>query len=64
MQAVLQEGLERVQSFFQKHNCRLPLSPSLVAKELNVKVRLRPVHCKTPIVSAHLNTCIYISDFI
>ncbi|XP_062402676.1 phosphatidylinositol 4-phosphate 3-kinase C2 domain-containing subunit alpha [Sardina pilchardus] len=36
-QAVLQEGLERVQSFFQRHNCRLPLSPSLVAKELNVK---------------------------
>ncbi|KAJ8340010.1 hypothetical protein SKAU_G00346430 [Synaphobranchus kaupii] len=37
LQAVLQEGLERVQSFFQKHSCRLPLSPSLVAKELNVK---------------------------
>ncbi|KAI4892804.1 hypothetical protein NFI96_017237 [Prochilodus magdalenae] len=36
-QVVLQEGLERVQSFFQKNNCRLPLSPSLVAKELNIK---------------------------
>ncbi|XP_028842597.1 phosphatidylinositol 4-phosphate 3-kinase C2 domain-containing subunit alpha [Denticeps clupeoides] len=36
-QAVLQDGLERVQSFFQKHTCRLPLSPSLVATELNVK---------------------------
>ncbi|XP_022535661.2 phosphatidylinositol 4-phosphate 3-kinase C2 domain-containing subunit alpha [Astyanax mexicanus] len=36
-QVVLQEGLERVQSFFQRSNCRLPLSPSLVAKELNTK---------------------------
>ncbi|XP_072552033.1 phosphatidylinositol 4-phosphate 3-kinase C2 domain-containing subunit alpha [Salminus brasiliensis] len=36
-QVVLQEGLERVQSFFQRSNCRLPLSPSLVAKKLNVK---------------------------
>ncbi|XP_063053726.1 phosphatidylinositol 4-phosphate 3-kinase C2 domain-containing subunit alpha [Engraulis encrasicolus] len=36
-QGVLQEGLERVQSFFQRHNCRLPLSPSLVAKELSIK---------------------------
>ncbi|XP_030630470.1 phosphatidylinositol 4-phosphate 3-kinase C2 domain-containing subunit alpha [Chanos chanos] len=37
-QVVLQEGLERVQNhFFYKNNCRLPLSPSLVAKELNVK---------------------------
>ncbi|XP_036399265.1 phosphatidylinositol 4-phosphate 3-kinase C2 domain-containing subunit alpha-like [Megalops cyprinoides] len=36
-QAMLQEGLERMQSFFQKHSCRLPLNPSLVAKELNVK---------------------------
>ncbi|XP_076842145.1 phosphatidylinositol 4-phosphate 3-kinase C2 domain-containing subunit alpha [Brachyhypopomus gauderio] len=36
-QVVLQEGLERVQSFFQRNSCRLPLSPSLMAKELNVK---------------------------
>ncbi|KAJ8396685.1 hypothetical protein AAFF_G00015230 [Aldrovandia affinis] len=36
-QAVLQEGLGRLQSFFQKHSCRLPLSPGLVATELNVK---------------------------
>ncbi|XP_067090439.1 phosphatidylinositol 4-phosphate 3-kinase C2 domain-containing subunit alpha [Osmerus mordax] len=36
-QVVLQEGLERVQSFFQRNSCRLPLSPSLVAKELNMK---------------------------
>uniref|UniRef100_A0A8C9T4C5 Phosphatidylinositol-4-phosphate 3-kinase catalytic subunit type 2 alpha n=1 Tax=Scleropages formosus TaxID=113540 RepID=A0A8C9T4C5_SCLFO len=36
-QAVLQEGLGVVQSFFQKSSCRLPLSPSLVAKGLNVK---------------------------
>ncbi|XP_065139171.1 phosphatidylinositol 4-phosphate 3-kinase C2 domain-containing subunit alpha [Paramisgurnus dabryanus] len=36
-QVVLLEGLERVQSFFQKNNCRLPISPSLVAKELNIK---------------------------
>uniref|UniRef100_A0A671S3C1 Phosphatidylinositol 4-phosphate 3-kinase C2 domain-containing subunit alpha-like n=1 Tax=Sinocyclocheilus anshuiensis TaxID=1608454 RepID=A0A671S3C1_9TELE len=36
-QMVLLEGLERVQSFFQKNSCRLPITPSLVAKELNVK---------------------------
>ncbi|KAI1889845.1 hypothetical protein AGOR_G00167120 [Albula goreensis] len=36
-QAMLQDGLERMQSFFHKHSCRLPLSPSLVAKELNIK---------------------------
>ncbi|XP_056621944.1 phosphatidylinositol 4-phosphate 3-kinase C2 domain-containing subunit alpha [Triplophysa dalaica] len=36
-QVVLLEGLERVQTFFQKNNSRLPISPSLVAKELNVK---------------------------
>ncbi|XP_066540446.1 phosphatidylinositol 4-phosphate 3-kinase C2 domain-containing subunit alpha [Hoplias malabaricus] len=36
-QVTLQEGLERVQSFFQRNSCRLPLSPSLVAKELNIK---------------------------
>ncbi|XP_064193019.1 phosphatidylinositol 4-phosphate 3-kinase C2 domain-containing subunit alpha [Anguilla rostrata] len=36
-QAVLQDGLERAQSFFHTHTCRLPLSPSLVAKELNIK---------------------------
>ncbi|XP_053153244.1 phosphatidylinositol 4-phosphate 3-kinase C2 domain-containing subunit alpha isoform X2 [Hemicordylus capensis] len=36
-QTVLQNGMERVQSFFLKNKCRLPLSPSLVAKELNVK---------------------------
>ncbi|XP_029438012.1 phosphatidylinositol 4-phosphate 3-kinase C2 domain-containing subunit alpha [Rhinatrema bivittatum] len=36
-QVVLQEGMERVQSFFLKNKCRLPLSPSLVAKELNIK---------------------------
>uniref|UniRef100_A0A8C2J1D5 Phosphatidylinositol 4-phosphate 3-kinase C2 domain-containing subunit alpha n=1 Tax=Cyprinus carpio TaxID=7962 RepID=A0A8C2J1D5_CYPCA len=30
-QVVLLEGLERVQSFFQKNSCRLPISPSLVA---------------------------------
>ncbi|XP_050990973.1 phosphatidylinositol 4-phosphate 3-kinase C2 domain-containing subunit alpha [Labeo rohita] len=36
-QVVLLEGLERVQSFFQKNSCRLPISPSLVAKELNIK---------------------------
>ncbi|TKS73942.1 Phosphatidylinositol 4-phosphate 3-kinase C2 domain-containing subunit alpha [Collichthys lucidus] len=33
----LQEGLENVQNFFQRNSCRLPLSPSLVAKELNIK---------------------------
>lgn len=37
-QVILLEGLERVQSFFQKNSCRLPISPSLVAKELNIKV--------------------------
>ncbi|XP_041074619.1 phosphatidylinositol 4-phosphate 3-kinase C2 domain-containing subunit alpha-like [Polyodon spathula] len=36
-QIVLQEGMEKVQSFFLNNNCRLPLNPSLVAKELNVK---------------------------
>uniref|UniRef100_A0A671SMD7 Phosphatidylinositol 4-phosphate 3-kinase C2 domain-containing subunit alpha-like n=1 Tax=Sinocyclocheilus anshuiensis TaxID=1608454 RepID=A0A671SMD7_9TELE len=36
-QVVLLEGLERVQSFFQKNSCRLPISPSLVTKELNIK---------------------------
>ncbi|XP_041052806.1 phosphatidylinositol 4-phosphate 3-kinase C2 domain-containing subunit alpha [Carcharodon carcharias] len=35
-QVVLQEGMDHVQSFF-KYKCRLPLNPSLVAKELNVK---------------------------
>lgn len=38
LKMVLQEGLEGVQLFFQRDNCRLPLSPSLVAKELNIKV--------------------------
>uniref|UniRef100_A0A2K6M6K6 Phosphatidylinositol 4-phosphate 3-kinase C2 domain-containing subunit alpha n=1 Tax=Rhinopithecus bieti TaxID=61621 RepID=A0A2K6M6K6_RHIBE len=36
-QVVLQRSMERVQSFFQKNKCRLPLKPSLVAKELNIK---------------------------
>ncbi|XP_062973286.1 phosphatidylinositol 4-phosphate 3-kinase C2 domain-containing subunit alpha [Elgaria multicarinata webbii] len=36
-QIVLQSGMECVQSFFLKNKCRLPLSPSLVAKELNIK---------------------------
>ncbi|KAK6472842.1 phosphatidylinositol 4-phosphate 3-kinase C2 domain-containing subunit alpha-like isoform X1 [Huso huso] len=36
-QIVLQEGMDKVQSFFLKNNCRLPLNPSLVAKELNIK---------------------------
>ncbi|XP_064169868.1 phosphatidylinositol 4-phosphate 3-kinase C2 domain-containing subunit alpha-like [Anguilla rostrata] len=36
-QAVLQEGLGGVQSFFQKHSCGLPLSPGLVVRDLNVK---------------------------
>ncbi|KAI9546473.1 hypothetical protein NQZ68_026694 [Dissostichus eleginoides] len=36
-QVALQEGLENVQSFFQRNSCRLPLCPSLVAKELNMK---------------------------
>ncbi|XP_071472467.1 phosphatidylinositol 4-phosphate 3-kinase C2 domain-containing subunit alpha isoform X2 [Marmota flaviventris] len=37
-QVVLQRSMERVQSFFLKNKCRLPLKPSLVAKELNIKV--------------------------
>uniref|UniRef100_A0A8C1SY70 Phosphatidylinositol 4-phosphate 3-kinase C2 domain-containing subunit alpha n=1 Tax=Cyprinus carpio TaxID=7962 RepID=A0A8C1SY70_CYPCA len=40
-QVVLLEGLERVQSFFQKNSCRLPITPSLVGKELNIKVSYR-----------------------
>ncbi|XP_034031719.1 LOW QUALITY PROTEIN: phosphatidylinositol 4-phosphate 3-kinase C2 domain-containing subunit alpha [Thalassophryne amazonica] len=36
-QMALQEGLENIQNFFQKNSCRLPLRPSLVAKELNIK---------------------------
>uniref|UniRef100_A0A7N6BJ11 Phosphatidylinositol-4-phosphate 3-kinase n=1 Tax=Anabas testudineus TaxID=64144 RepID=A0A7N6BJ11_ANATE len=36
-QVALQEGLENIQNFFQRNSCRLPLGPSLVAKELNVK---------------------------
>uniref|UniRef100_A0A3B3VTG1 Phosphatidylinositol 4-phosphate 3-kinase C2 domain-containing subunit alpha n=1 Tax=Poecilia latipinna TaxID=48699 RepID=A0A3B3VTG1_9TELE len=36
-QVALQEGLENIQNFFQRSSCRLPLNPSLVAKELNVK---------------------------
>ncbi|KAI4826261.1 hypothetical protein KUCAC02_021902 [Chaenocephalus aceratus] len=36
-QVALQEGLENVQNFFQRNSCRLPLCPSLVAKELNMK---------------------------
>ncbi|XP_068168254.1 phosphatidylinositol 4-phosphate 3-kinase C2 domain-containing subunit alpha [Antennarius striatus] len=36
-QVALVEGLESVQNFFQRNTCRLPLSPSLVAKELNIK---------------------------
>ncbi|KAK0153160.1 Phosphatidylinositol 4-phosphate 3-kinase C2 domain-containing subunit alpha [Merluccius polli] len=36
-QVALQEGLENVQNFFQRNSCHLPLSPSLVAKELNIK---------------------------
>ncbi|PWA24473.1 hypothetical protein CCH79_00011798 [Gambusia affinis] len=36
-QVALQEGLENIQNFFQRNSCRLPLNPSLVAKELNVK---------------------------
>uniref|UniRef100_H2L6X9 Phosphatidylinositol 4-phosphate 3-kinase C2 domain-containing subunit alpha n=1 Tax=Oryzias latipes TaxID=8090 RepID=H2L6X9_ORYLA len=36
-QVALQEGLENVQNYFQRNSCRLPLSPSLVAKELNIK---------------------------
>nr|APD32935.1 Pik3c2a [Castor fiber] len=34
---VLQRSMERIQSFFLKNKCRLPLKPSLVAKELNIK---------------------------
>ncbi|KAK5866947.1 hypothetical protein PBY51_011478 [Eleginops maclovinus] len=36
-QVALQEGLENVQNFFGRNSCRLPLCPSLVAKELNIK---------------------------
>ncbi|XP_045413561.1 phosphatidylinositol 4-phosphate 3-kinase C2 domain-containing subunit alpha isoform X2 [Lemur catta] len=36
-QVVLQRSMERVQSFFLRSKCRLPLKPSLVAKELNIK---------------------------
>ncbi|XP_010613469.1 phosphatidylinositol 4-phosphate 3-kinase C2 domain-containing subunit alpha isoform X2 [Fukomys damarensis] len=36
-QVVLQRSMERVQSFFLRNRCRLPLKPSLVAKELNIK---------------------------
>ncbi|XP_061678139.1 phosphatidylinositol 4-phosphate 3-kinase C2 domain-containing subunit alpha [Syngnathoides biaculeatus] len=36
-QVALLEGLESVQNFFQRSYCRLPLFPSLVAKELNIK---------------------------
>ncbi|XP_053305716.1 phosphatidylinositol 4-phosphate 3-kinase C2 domain-containing subunit alpha [Spea bombifrons] len=36
-QVALQEGMERVQLLFRNSKCRLPLNPSLVAKELNVK---------------------------
>ncbi|KAM3919087.1 phosphatidylinositol 4-phosphate 3-kinase C2 domain-containing subunit alpha [Leptodactylus fuscus] len=36
-QVVLQEGMERVQLLFRKNKVRLPLNPSLEAKELNVK---------------------------
>lgn len=38
LKMVLQEGLEEVKLFFQRDNCRIPLSPSLVAKDLNIKV--------------------------
>ncbi|XP_063294346.1 phosphatidylinositol 4-phosphate 3-kinase C2 domain-containing subunit alpha [Pelobates fuscus] len=37
-QVALQEGMERVQLLFRKSFCRLPLNPSLVARELNTKV--------------------------
>ncbi|XP_014440083.1 phosphatidylinositol 4-phosphate 3-kinase C2 domain-containing subunit alpha isoform X2 [Tupaia chinensis] len=37
VQVVLQRSMERVQSFFLRNKCRLPLNPSLVAKELNIK---------------------------
>ncbi|KAG8438439.1 hypothetical protein GDO86_008934, partial [Hymenochirus boettgeri] len=36
-QVALQEGMERVQLLLRKSKCRLPLNPSLVANELNVK---------------------------
>ncbi|XP_069327286.1 phosphatidylinositol 4-phosphate 3-kinase C2 domain-containing subunit alpha isoform X1 [Eulemur rufifrons] len=36
-QVVLQRSMERVQSFFLRNKCHLPLKPSLVAKELNIK---------------------------
>ncbi|XP_068117176.1 phosphatidylinositol 4-phosphate 3-kinase C2 domain-containing subunit alpha [Hyperolius riggenbachi] len=36
-QVVLQEEMERVQLLFKKNKIRLPLNPSLEAKELNVK---------------------------
>ncbi|XP_051916488.1 phosphatidylinositol 4-phosphate 3-kinase C2 domain-containing subunit alpha [Hippocampus zosterae] len=36
-QVALLEGLETIQTFFQRSSCRLPLFPSLVAKELNIK---------------------------
>ncbi|KAM6172015.1 phosphatidylinositol 4-phosphate 3-kinase C2 domain-containing subunit alpha isoform 2-T2 [Erethizon dorsatum] len=36
-QVVLQRSMERVQSFVLRNECRLPLKPSLVAKELNIK---------------------------
>ncbi|KAG2461999.1 P3C2A kinase, partial [Polypterus senegalus] len=36
-QVVLQEGMERARTFFVKNKCRLPLNPSLEAKEINVK---------------------------
>uniref|UniRef100_A0A667XVZ3 Phosphatidylinositol-4-phosphate 3-kinase catalytic subunit type 2 alpha n=1 Tax=Myripristis murdjan TaxID=586833 RepID=A0A667XVZ3_9TELE len=39
-QVALQESLENVQNFFHRNSCRLPLSPSLVAKELNIKFML------------------------
>lgn len=36
-QVVLQRSMERVQTFLLRHRCRLPLNPSLVAKDLNIK---------------------------
>uniref|UniRef100_A0AAV2KXY1 Phosphatidylinositol-4-phosphate 3-kinase n=1 Tax=Knipowitschia caucasica TaxID=637954 RepID=A0AAV2KXY1_KNICA len=36
-QVALQEGLENVQNLFERSSCRLPLSPSLEAKGLNIK---------------------------
>ncbi|XP_016080648.1 PREDICTED: phosphatidylinositol 4-phosphate 3-kinase C2 domain-containing subunit alpha isoform X2 [Miniopterus natalensis] len=36
-QVVLQRSMERVQSFILRNKCRLPLNPSLVAKDLNIK---------------------------